>query len=153
MQSFEIAHRKEFMAHLLKADLFDTFEVREVVAHTAFKMVLDGKRNKDYYSDINEDAETTYSEYLSWGEMRKYVYELMSGKKMPLYFKIILSTNKEKTLQLSPDVTTFYLNIIFKDNQITCTTGTAYASFTMDKSADALWDERIKQFLFKYDFF
>ena len=47
MQSFDVINRKDFMAKLLKSDLFDTFEVKEVVAHVAFKMVLDGKRNKD----------------------------------------------------------------------------------------------------------
>ena len=152
MQSFDVTNRKEFMAKLLKSELFDTFEVREIVAHVAFKMVLDGKRNKEYFNDINEDPETTYSDYLSWGEMRKHVYELMIGKKLPTYFKIILSTNKEKTQQLSLDASTFYLNITFKDNQINCTTGTAYMGFTMDKSAEKTWDTRMQHFLLKYDF-
>ena len=40
----------------------------------------------------------------------------------------------------------------FKNNQTTCTTGTAYSEFTLDQSADHLWDERIKNFLFKYQF-
>lgn len=152
MQSFEITNRKEFMAKLLKSDLFEGFEVREVVAHVSFKMILDGKRNKAYFQDINEDSDTIYSDYLTWGEMRKHVYELMSGTKLPTYFKIILSTNAEKTRQISSDVSTFYLNITFKDNQTTCTTGTAYNGFTLDQSADQLWDERIKNFLFKYQF-
>lgn len=152
MQSFDITNRKDFMAKLLKSDLFDNFEVREVIAHTSFKLILDGKRNMEYFHDITEDSEQSYSEFLSWSEIRKHVYELMSGHKLPTYFKIILSTNTEKTLHLSPDASTFYLNITFKDNQITCSTGTAYKGFTMDKSADHIWDERIKQFLFKYQF-
>lgn len=152
MQSFEITNRKEFMAKLLKSDLFDGFEVREVVAHVAFKLILDGKRNKNYFDDIDRDPDTIYSEYLTWSEIRKHVYDLMSGQKLPTYFKIILSTNKDKTLQLSSDASTFYLNITFKDYQITCSTGTAYKDFTMDKSADQAWDERIKHFLFKYQF-
>lgn len=152
MQSFDVTNRKEFMAKLLKSELFDTFEVREIVAHVAFKMILDGKRNKEYFRDINEDPDASYSDYLTWGEMRKHVYELMIGKKLPIYFKIILSTSKEKTMQLSADATTFYLNITFKDNQINCTTGTAYNGFTMDKSAEKIWDERMQHFLLKYDF-
>lgn len=152
MQSFEISNRKEFMSKLLKSDLFETFEVREVVAHVAFKMVLDGKRNKEYFQDLTKDPDIVYSDYLTWAEMRKHVYELMLGNKLPTYFKIILSTNKDKTLQLSPDASTFYLNITFKENQITCSTGTAYTDFTLDKSADHIWDERIKHFLFKYQF-
>lgn len=152
MQSFDITNRKEFMNKLLKSDLFETFEVREVTIHVAFKMILEGKRNMDYFHDIYESSETTSTQYLSWGEIRKHVYELMQGTKLPTYFKIILSTSEEKTKQLSCDVSTFYLNITFKNNQITCTTGTAYQSFTLDQSADHLWDERIKNFLFKYEF-
>lgn len=152
MESFDITNRKEFMAKLLKSDLFETFDVREVVSHTAFKLVIDGKRNKEYFNDIQNDPDIVYPEYLSWGELRKHVYELMQGHTLPTYFKIILSTKPDKTQQLSPDASTFYLNITFKDNQITCSTGTAYKGFTLDKSADQIWDERIKQFLFKYEF-
>ncbi|MBP3886141.1 MAG: hypothetical protein J6F30_00595 [Cellulosilyticum sp.] len=152
MEIFDITNRKEFMAKLLKSDLFESFEVREVISHTAFKLIIDGKRNKEYFNDIQNDSDIVYSEYLSWSEIRKHVYELMQGHTLPTYFKIVLSTKAEKTAQLSPDAATFYLNITFKDNQITCSTGTAYKSFTLDKSADQIWDERIKQFLFKYQF-
>lgn len=152
MQSFEITNRKEFMSKLLKSDLFETFELREIIAHVSFKMVIDGKRNLEYFNDTSHDSDKVYSKYLTWGEIRKHVYELLSGNKLPTYFKIILSTNKDKTSQLSSDASTFYLNIIFKDNQITCSTGTAYKSFTLDQSADHIWDERMKQFLFKYQF-
>ena len=152
MQIFDITNRKEFMAKLLKSDLFDTFEAREVVAHMAFKIILSGERNKDYFNDINEDTTPALSDFLAWGDIRKHVYELMLGNKLPTYFKIILSTNSEKTASLSPDASTFYLNITFKDNQISCSTGMAYKTFTLDKSSEQLWDEKIKNFLFKYQF-
>lgn len=152
MQSFDITNRKLFMAKLLKSDLFENFEVREVIAHTAFKLVIDGKRNLNYFNDIQNDPDTVYTEYLSWSELRRHVYELMQGHTLPTYFKIILSTKAEKTQQLSPDASTFYLNITFKNNLITCSTGTAYKGFTLDKSADEIWDECIKKFLFKYEF-
>ena len=152
MQSFDITNRKEFMSQLLKSDLFDTFEIREVVAHMAFKMILSGERNHEYFVDINEETLTPLSQFLTWGDVRKHVYELMSGHKLPTYFKIILSTNYDKTIDLSPDASTFYLNITFKDNQINCSTGMAYKTFTMDKSSEQLWDEKIKNFLFKYQF-
>ena len=114
--------------------------------------MIDGKRNLNYFNDIQNDPDTVYTEYLSWSELRRHVYELMQGHTLPTYFKIILSTKAEKTQQLSPDASTFYLNITFKNNLITCSTGTAYKGFTLDKSADEIWDECIKKFLFKYEF-
>lgn len=137
------------MAKLLKSELFDSFELREAILHTSFKAVIDGVRNSDYF-----DAERleTLSSHLTWGEIRSYVYSLVTGPKSPSYFKIILATSLSKSQSLSPDVETCFINLVFKDNQITCTTGVAYKHFTLDKSADALWDDRIKNFLFKYDF-
>ena len=149
METYPISNRKEFMNKLLKSELFDTFEVKEIVIHAAFKLVIDGNRNMDYFDTLNDE---TYSKLLTWGEVRKHVYELMQGTKMPTYFKIILGTNKEKTASLSPEASAFCLNIHFKENQISCSTGTSYKTFTLDKSADTLWDEKMKQFLFKYQF-
>lgn len=149
MQAYDISNNKEFMAKLLKSDLFDNFEVREVILHTAFKMILEGMRNQDYFDTQNE---ITMDLYLTWGEMRKYIYELMQGSKLPTYFKIILATNSEKTSLLSQDASTFYLNIQFKENHITCSTGTSYKLFTLDKSADKIWDKQIEEFLFHHHF-
>lgn len=149
MQSYDISNKKELMAKLLKSDVFDNFEVREVILHTAFKMVLEGKRNKDYF---NIDVDTSYSLYLTWGEIRKYVYGLIQGNQSPTYFKIVLATDDEKTASLSHDASAFYLNILFKENHLTCSTGTSYKSFTLDQSADKLWDDYTKDFLFHYHF-
>lgn len=155
MQSFDIDNRKDFMNKLLKSDLFDTFEVRDVVVHTAFKLAISGERNLEYFNDsldIDSADNSSLTKFLAWGEIRNHVYNLMSGNKLPTYFKIILSTNKERTLDICPDATTLYLNITFKDNHISCGTGTAYATFTMNKSGELEWDERIKRFLFKHNF-
>ncbi len=155
MQSFDIDNRKEFMNKLLKSDLFDSFEARDIVVHTSFKLAISGERNMEYFNDTSTTDlvdSSSLTQFLSWGELRGHVYNLMSGNKLPTYFKIILSTNKERTIDICPQATTLYLNITFKDNHINCSTGTAYATFTMDKSGEMAWDERIKSFLFKHNF-
>ena len=149
MQVYDISNNREFMSKLLKSDLFDSFEVREILLHTAFKMILDGKRNTDYFDSSDE---TWGSQYLTWGEMRRYVYELIQGQKSPTYFKIVLATNHEKTMLLSQDASAFNLNIQFKENHITCSTGTSYKLFTLDQSVDKIWDKQIETFLFQYHF-
>ena len=120
-----------------------------MIIHGAFKVLLDGKRNLDFY---DSSYEGTLSTYVTWQEMKKKVYELLQGTRMPSYFKMVLSTNEEKTLALSEEVSTFFLNIQLKDNQTSCSTGCAYKGFTLNKSADKVWDERIKKFLLKYEF-
>lgn len=137
------------MNKFLKSELFDNFLVREAVLHTAFKSILDGHRNIDFY---NTDEQEGLSDYLSWGEMRPYIYHIITGSKSPSYFKIILCTNKTKTTAISTDVDTFFVNITFKSGEIHVGTGVAYKTFTLDKSPEKIWDEKIKQFLFKYEF-
>ncbi|MEG0388587.1 MAG: DUF5721 family protein [Niameybacter sp.] len=137
------------MNKLLKSDLFDGFLVREVVMHTAFKSILDGHRNIDFY---NTDDQEGLSEYLNWGELRPYAYHIIIGTKSPSYFKIILCTNDQKTAAISDQADTFFVNITFKAAEIQVSTGVAYKTFTLDKSPEKLWDEKIKHFLFKYDF-
>lgn len=149
MEVFHISNKKDFMSKLLKSDLFDTFQVREVIVHTAFKSILDGKTNKDFFdSELTPDL----PEYLGWKDMRPYVYQLIMGSKQPTYFKIIFSTTPEKTSQISQIASTFFLNITYKDGEMSCNTGVAYHTFTLDKSDENLWDEKIKRFLMKYDF-
>ncbi|MEG0012858.1 MAG: DUF5721 family protein [Cellulosilyticaceae bacterium] len=150
MESYTIANKKDFMNKLLKSDLFDTFEVREVVLHATFKSVFDGARNLDFFADIENKEALPY--FVNWNEMKPFIYHFVIGNKLPTYFKIILSTNTAKTYALSPAASTFFLNITFKDNEIKCSTGIAYKEFTLDKSCEKIWDEKMKSFLFKYNF-
>lgn len=149
IEAYTIAHKKEFMNKLIKSDLFDNFLIREAIIHTSFKSILDGHRNLDFY---NTDEQEGLSPYLTWGEIRPYVYQFITGSKSPSYFKIILSTNRKKTEAISDQADTFFVNITFKASEITVSTGVAYKTFTLDKSPEAIWDDKIKNFLFKYDF-
>ena len=45
------------------------------------------------------------------------------------------------------DVTGFYINAMFRDGQLTTTTGTSMRTFTMDKTAETLWDQWFRNFL------
>ena len=48
---------------------------------------------------------------------------------------------------IRPDqVKGLYLNITYDRQKLTCTTGTSLSVFTMDKSLEHTWDERIVQF-------
>lgn len=132
------------MNYLLKQDLFDHFEVREVTLHTFYKLHIDGKRNIDFY---HEDETEGLSEYISWSEMKNYLFELIKGKKSPTYLKVVLSTPQHETQDISLDASTFFLNIVYKEESIQCTTGTAYTTFTLDKTPEKAWDDHMTQFL------
>ncbi len=144
MVTLPITNNNLFMSCLLKQSLFDLFEVREVTLHTSYKMHLDGKRNIDFYDTEEEEG---LSEYLSWYELRPHIFELIKGSKSPTYLKIILSTSPSKTQEISDAASTFFLNITYKEGAISCITGTAYTSFSLDKTPEQTWDQKMTQFL------
>lgn len=148
LEIYTLTDRKNFMNKLLKSQLFDNFELREAVVHTLFKTIVDGKRNTDFFTD----EESELSTYLHWSEVRPYLYHLFSGHKPPTYFKLVFATSSLKAKSISEVVDTCFLNITFKDNQLTCSTGIAYMTFSLDKTPEKVWDDRIKKFLFQYEF-
>ncbi len=152
MQSYEVTNNKKFMAALLKGDVFDTFEVKEIMCHTKFKFVLDGMRNVEFYENIPDTDTSELSKYLTWKEVQHHIYELIQGKVLPTYLKIVFLTNEEKTRQISEEVSSFHLTITFKDNKTTCTTGTAYKGFSMDKTPEQTWDNKMQHFLISQEF-
>ncbi len=144
MVTLPVVNNNLFMGCLLKKDLFDFFEVREVTLHTSYKIHIDGKRNIDFYDSDELDG---LGDYLAWSELRPHMLELIKGTKSPSYFKIILSTSPDQTQQISDLASTFFLNITFKDKAISCITGTAYSSFTLDKTPEQTWDNKMTNFL------
>lgn len=132
------------MNYLLRQDLFDHFQVREVTLHTFYKLHIDGKRNTDFYPEGTSD---NLSDYVAWSEMKDYIFQLIKGDTSPSYLKVILSTTKDQTQEISSDASTFFLNIVYKDASIQCTTGTAYTTFTLDKTPEKAWDDQITRFL------
>jgi hypothetical protein len=154
MEIYTIQNNKPFMSKLLKSDLFDSFEVREVVIHTAFKSYFEGTRNLEFFENAltSSDEAQVLSPYVTWAEVKASMYQLILGKTLPTYFKIVLATSQEKAKTLSDTASALFLNITYKENVITCSTGVAYSVFSLDKSPEEIWDEKIKAFLFKHEF-
>ena len=45
------------------------------------------------------------------------------------------------------DVAGLFLNILYAEGKISCTTGTSLKIFTLDKSLDRAWDEMVRRYL------
>ncbi len=148
MYIFTISDNKKFMNQLLKNDLFDTFLVREIILYTNIKYIIDGTLNKDFYVSENLPA----APYMSWEFLRPKIHFLLANKDVPSYFKIIFSTTKENTEQISDQAQTFFLNIIYKDNITTITTSWTPKTFTLDKTPEQEWDKKMEKFLCKWNF-
>lgn len=129
---------------LLKGDLFDDFEVRTVEVHTFTKFNIDGILNKSFFD--TDEREMYTRNYVLWEEIKPYVFNIIKGEKTPTYFKFVLSANGDTLNKFSKDVSALFINLIYSQEKLTCTTGVALKNFVLDKSDEYEWDEYIRSF-------
>ena len=146
MLAFTVNDTKSFMALLLKGDTFDSFLFRQGELTTFASFVIEGKRNMDFYTA--EEQEQGLSRFVRWEEMRPFVFHAIKGNKLPKAIKLVFSLSEEKTTNL-PNTKAAFLNILFKDNTILCTTAISQETFSLDKSPEKLWEEYVLKFFKK----
>ena len=91
--------------------------------------------------------------YLPFSMQRPVLFDLIKGKKTPVFFKFTLFLSPldfyERT-QLPPDpsdaISGFLLNLRFMHGELTASTGVSYRTFSTDKSLEFEWDSYIRQF-------
>ena len=141
MLSFTIHDTKEFMTLLLKQNAFDSFQLRQMDITTFALFQIDGLQNKEFYP--LEQQELLTEKYCLWKEIRPYAFQLVKGHRLPKSIKIIFAMPEKKCELVSPIPATYFLNVSFAKNTVTCTTGCSLKTFSMDKTAEQAWDSWI----------
>lgn len=156
MTAFQITSMKHFMNRLLLSDSFNIFLLEEAVIGTANTFTIDGHVNKDFFRSGEKDETEGLLEFCSWEEMKGLCFDLIKGKRTPLFFRF--------TLQLAPDkaaallrsqncdvdpgqVKALALNIRYDGTKAVLTTATAYYTFLPSKEPDIIWDKALAGFL------
>ncbi|MDO4621628.1 MAG: DUF5721 family protein [Eubacteriales bacterium] len=159
MLAIEIEHIKVFMNKLLLQNTFDAFLLSEAAITTFTTFSIDGQFHPDFYDDETEESreilDSTGSQ-VSWKIIRPYCLQLIKGKRLPLSFRFVLEYPKELISQLleendlnyaAEDVFGLFLNIQYRNGQLTLTTGSSLRVFSMDHSLDQAWDRAVREFL------
>lgn len=156
MTSLHIVDVKDFMSKLLLSDIFNKFLLSEAEITTFASFSIDGKLNKDFYSEdelLQNKLEN--NSYSYWETFKPFCFEIIKGKKTPAAFKIVFMlspANVEKLLlkssiPLKPeDINGLFLNIKYSSNTLSCITGTSIKIFTMDKTLENEWDLMVRKF-------
>lgn len=147
MLAFTVPDTKSFMNLLLKQDTFDQFLFRQGEIVTFASFIIEGKRHMDFYSD-QERENALLPRYARWEEMRPFVFQAIKGNRLPKAIKLVFSLSEEKTENL-PNTAAAFLNVLFRDNVLFCTTATAQSNFSLDKSGEKLWEEYVVKFFKK----
>ena len=156
MIALKINNIKIFMEKLLTTEVFDNFDVEEVTIETFNTFSIDGHINKDFYAGVQDETVNNNNRSFSlWSELRPICLNLIKGKRTPISFKFILhadNATKETVISksesdLDPSMLNLGINIKFANNELILTTGTAYSTFTLDKSVEKAWDNYFPSFL------
>ena len=159
MIALKITNVKQFMGKLLASEAFDSFLLEEASISTYNTFIIDGHQNRDFYtSEEWDDKEIRPFDFTTWKQIRPICYSLIKGTRTPSAFKFILhlmpdylaSILKEQDTTVTPQqIKALVLTVKYDGTTLTLITGTAFHTFIMDKSLDALWDNAVKRFLDK----
>lgn len=152
MIALQITELKAFMSKLLTTNTFDTFLLQEATLQMGISYVIDGHINEAFFQ--NEDSEETdMHSFISYGEVRGTLFDLIKGKRTPLGFQVILQLSPEKAHTLFPEglqthlIKGLLLNIRYDGSKAMLTSGISYTSFSLDRAPELIWDEALTSFL------
>lgn len=154
MIALQINSMKQFMNHLLAADTFDPFLLEEAVISTASTLTIDGHVNREFYGDT-EDSSALY-DFRPWRELKGLCFDLIKGKRTPLFFRFVFHLMPEKAAALlekehcdveSSQIKALVLNIRYDGSKAVLTTGTAFHTFLLSKEPDTIWDKALRRYL------
>ncbi|MCD8152543.1 MAG: DUF5721 family protein [Clostridiales bacterium] len=157
MVALQITEIGVLLNRMLKGDMFDHFLLKEAAVSHAFDTVIDGALRDSFYTDAErEQLGLTGLRYIPWPQVRPIYLDLLKGNRKPSSFRfqfLLAPQNQEKTVAKSGssfgtgDITGLFLNLIYKNDNLVCTTGISYRTFSPDKSLEQEWDRLAALFL------
>lgn len=156
MTALQITSMKNFMYRLLSTESFDGFLLEEAVIGTANTFTIDGHVNKDFFQAEDGVNPLEITEFRPWSELKSLCFDLIKGKRTPLFFRFTLQLKpelaaallKKENCDVEPDqVKALALNIRYDGTKAVLTTATAYHTFLMSKEPDAIWDRALAKYL------
>jgi len=155
--SFILEDTKQTMQKLLKEDIFDEFLCVSFELVQLFKVQVDGQVRKDFL-DTDESTELSDLSHIRWRDFKSHAFDLIRGNKPPTTMKIIFSlqpaavssTLTRINFKEPQAVGGFIFSLHYENNQIRIITGTNYASFTLDKTAEQYFDDSMLRFFKKH---
>lgn len=161
MKAFSVPEVKPFMAGLLQGQLFHGWELRSAELGLMSRIEIQGNINSDYFTE--EEKQRRTSPYLLWDEIQPKIRALIQGGHTPSYMNITLAVSPSRVPDIAQDfVESFLINIRFdtgshpelqaapaavsgakNSGTLILVTGLSTKSFSMDKTPERLWDEKI----------
>ena len=159
MLAIQVENIRDFMKKLLLQDTFDAFLVSEVSVTTFVTFRIDGSLHPEFYSSgTEEELRQEARSHALWRELKPFCLSVIRGQRQPLSLQIVLQLPpgrsrellEEHVPSLDPaDLFGLFLNIRYRGDVLTVTTGTSVRSFSPDRSLDTAWDACVRKLLEK----
>ncbi len=156
MTAFQITSMKNFMNRLLTSDTFDCFLLEEALISTANTFHIDGRINQDFFKGTDSDSDAPAYDFRPWAELKGLCFDLIKGRRTPLFFRFVLHLMPEKARALlekencgvdSSQIKALVLTIRYDGSRAVLTTGTSFHSFLPSKEPDTVWDKALARYL------
>ena len=158
MIALRIEDIRQFTSKLFVGEIFDRFLLKEASIVTFNSFTIDGRIRQGYFTE-EELEEGKIEEFSFWRMAKPFCFSLIKGKKLPGSFRIVLQPdtatverflNANQIGLTAEQVSGLYMNIRYEEGKLHCITGTSVTFFTLDKTLDTVWDEKVREFL-KYN--
>lgn len=157
MLALQITSTKQFMNHLLTSDCFSSFLLESASVTTFNTFHIDGRIHPEFFNNESEEyLEKTKYNFSKFLDLQEHLFFVIKGSRTPLQMKLSLLLNPDAMNKLlltnacsvtKEMLSGFVLNIKYDGEKILLTTAISYEGFTMDKSAEPIWDNALKKFL------
>ena len=159
MIALQITSMKQFMNQLLVSDAFEPFLLEEASIGAACTFAIDGRINHEFFAGEDSSGEPAPDEkydFRPWSEIKGLCFDLIKGKRTPLFFRFVLHLIPEKAAALlekegcdvdPSQIKSMVLNIRYVGSKTILTTGTALHTFLPSKAPDAIWDKSLRKYL------
>ena len=141
--AIDTAAIKGFMGQLLREDILDEFEVRNVEIGLSTRISINGTLETQC-ADETEDK--TPTGYITWEALRPLVYTIIKTGTKPNLVKIVFSYKAQEVTTIHTNAAALFLNMVYENDTVSFTTATAQREFALDKSLDDSWDEWVRGF-------
>lgn len=146
MLAFTVNDTKSFMNLLLKGDTFDAFSFRQGERPPSLLFSL--RVSAIWIFILPRSRRQGFPLCALGGNAVPLLFQAIKGNKLPKSIKLVFSLAEEKLANL-PNTKAAFLNILFKEHTILCTTAISQEAFSLDKSSERLWEEYILKFFKK----
>ena len=157
MIALPVEHIRDFMNKLLLTPSIDRFMVSEASITTFATFSIDGLYHPEFFEDEQIGMPDPAAEtQISWEHIRPFCLSVIKGKRLPLSFHFVLQLprkelpaflEKHGLTLTAEDIFGLFLNIQYRSEALTVTTGSSMRVFTGDRSLDQAWDQTVRSFL------